>query len=195
MVNNTGRIVSPDGYDGGILGINYTGDGAITNCYNTGEVFGDTAGGILAIYIGGIIKNCYNTGDLNYSYYIMGGIIGSDLDGSAFDNTTNCYYLDTSCTNDSTTPEECDVKIKTVDQFESGEVAYLLQSEQEEAIWGQKIGTDKYPVFGGDSVYAIFESCISNPKYTNNASEVTEIPHKYENGFCTICSKIGRAHV
>ena len=70
------------------------------------------------------------------------------------------------------------VERKTTEQFQSGEVAYLLQDGQEaktEVVWGQKIGTDSYPVLGGSNVcrFTIYEGCESKPgnvvayKYSN----------------------------
>ncbi|MEF2919714.1 MAG: hypothetical protein U0O22_04500 [Acutalibacteraceae bacterium] len=117
-------------------------------------------------------------------FYVMNGIIGTDLNGSAFDNVTNCYYLDTCCTNDSATPEECDIEIKTVDQFKSGEIAYLLQGEQEEAVWGQTLGKDIYPIFGGAKVYEV-KNCDDTDIYRNENISISE--HEFENGFCKGC--------
>ena len=63
--------------------------GTITNCYNTGDVSGDS-------YVGGVagsngfdrtITNCYNTGDVSGERNV-GGVAGSNRGGTI----TNCYY-------------------------------------------------------------------------------------------------------
>ena len=72
---------------------------------------------------------------------------------------------------------------KTTAQFASGEVAYLLQGEQTEEVWGQTIGTDDYPVLGGAKVYQV-TNCKDEAVYSNTNEN---IGHSYENGTCTVC--------
>ena len=69
-----------------------------------------------------------------------GGITGSDVEGQA--------------------------EKKTIEQFKSGEVAYLLQGEQETHVWGQTIGLDKIPTLGGEKVYQLTD-CQNQTVYTN----------------------------
>ena len=78
--------VKGKGYVGSIIGHSI---GAIVeNCYNTGDVIGETQeiGGIIGLKIGGSITDCYNTGDVTGSNEV-GGIAGYNSGGS----TTNCY--------------------------------------------------------------------------------------------------------
>ena len=81
--------------------------------------------------------------------------------------------------------------------FESGEIAYLLQADREEPVWGQTLsGNDvqTYPVLGGAKVYQVteYKGCIESTGIAgttyNNANAPVFEPHVYENGFCTICS-------
>lgn len=144
-------------YVGGISGYNA---GTIENCYSfcivaKGSSF---AGGITG-YNEGYIKNCYNTGKVNADNYI-GGIAGSANSNGSF---INCYYLTESATdgqgitqygigNTATGSNTEDVanatEGKTVKQFASGEVAYLLQGASTEQLWGQKSNvTGSAPVF------------------------------------------------
>ena len=123
---------------GGVIGYNR---GTITNCYNTGGVSGDSyVGGVSGYNSGGTITNCY----YNSSIY-TGNAIG-DVDRNA-------------------TCEK--VEGKTTEQFQTGEVAYLLQESQTdtEIIWGQTIGTDTYPTLGGAKVYknATYKGCEGKP--------------------------------
>ena len=67
---------------------------------------------------------------------------------------------------------------KTVAQFASGEVAYLLQDGQTEQVWGQNIDNDgekqSFPVFSNAKVYKPSESSPCKAGYTNNAEGLKE---------------------
>ena len=113
-MNGSGGIAGSLGYDG-----------IVNDCFNTGAVNGSSgyAGGIVGwgSSYGGTITNCYNTGTV-YSVNSMnaGGIVG---DG-AYVEVTNCYYLDSCGAAGGGTA-------KTEEEFNSGEVAWLLQNGQE----------------------------------------------------------------
>ena len=165
---NIGNI-SGNSRIGGVVGYNNNisddSPAIVTGCYNNGNVSGNN------IYVGGIVgdnsaivRSCYNTGNSS-----EGGVVG----GNRKDGTvTNCYYDSTVHTGNAfyfNLGTATDVLGKTTTQFASGEVAYLLQGEQEENVWGQTIGTDAYPVLGGEKVYRGYESCgDTEPKYTND---------------------------
>ncbi len=154
---------------GGVVGYNnnYISDDSpaiVTGCYNNGNVSGN-------LYVGGIVgencdivRSCYNTGNSS-----EGGVVGGNRNGGT---VTSCYYDSTVHTGNAfyfNLGTATDVLGKTTTQFASGEVAYLLQGEQEENVWGQTIGTDAYPVLGGEKVYRGYESCgDTEPKYTND---------------------------
>ncbi len=151
--------------------------GEVSNCYNKGTVNGnDNIGGVVG-FSDGTVTNCYNTGDVNGTKAPVGGVIGCN-----YGTITNCYYLDTAYTggigiSGTTDAEDIEgsAEAKTAEQFASGEVAYLLQGEQTEEIWGQKLGTDTYPVLGGDKVYAVTDSDGEITGYSNtNESDVAE---------------------
>ena len=183
---NTG-IIEGFEYIGGIAG--YNDGGTITNCYNTGEVSGSyEVGGVVGKISEGIISNCYNTGEVSGANDYIGGVAGANQTGTI----TNCYYLDTAYEggigmNDTTKAEDIvgSAEAKTAEQFASGEVAYLLQGEQSEDVWGQKIGEDTYPVFGGDKVYTVNNCKDEVVGYSNTEGEILD--HDFENGFCTLC--------
>ncbi len=46
---------------------------------------------------------------------------------------------------------------KNTEQFESGEVCYLLNANQAAHVWGQKIGTDATPVLTNDASKAVYK--------------------------------------
>jgi len=146
---NTGAV-SGDSSIGGVAGGNGNG-GTITNCYNTGTVSGRIlVGGVTGSNNNGAtVSNCYTTGTVNgTSLYNVGGVAGSN-NGTV----SNCYYLNTTFDGGINRKDVTgSAEAKTAAQFASGEVAYLLQGEQETHVWGQNIGTEDYPVFGGRKV-------------------------------------------
>ena len=163
--NNAG-IVSGKSYVGGVCGKNSNG-GTVTNCNNTGEVRGTSQ------YIGGLsgdndsssITNCNNTGEVKATGKFVGGLSGGNYNNGTI---TNCYYDSTVYTgtaigDDMGTTEK--VEGKTTEQYKTGEVAYLLQLDQSDEVWGQTIGTDTYPTLGGAKVYknAIYKGCEGKP--------------------------------
>lgn len=70
-----------------------------------------------------------------------GGIVGNTDNGT----TTNCYYLDTVFST-GIGEGSGEAISKTKEQFQSGEVSYLLQGDQEGNIWGQTLDVDDYPL-------------------------------------------------
>ena len=173
---------SVNGGVGGVCGYN---DGTITNCYNAGMInkltddYTNDFGGVCG-YNTGTIIDCYNTGNVSGVNY-NGGVCGDndgtiincykivvvsgdyhvgDICGDNYGATvTNCYYL-----SDTEIDHKDGTVGKTKEQFANGEVAYLLQADRTETIWGQTIGTDLYPVLGGKKVYQNkeYDSCNEN---------------------------------
>ncbi|MBQ9945722.1 MAG: hypothetical protein IJO68_04280 [Clostridia bacterium] len=170
---NTGNIVGTIRV-GGLVGYNNN-DGTVTNCYNTGSVSGnDDVGGVVGGNYGAV-TNCYSIGSTN-TPNTVGGVVGYN-EGTV----TNSYYDSTVCSVDAIDFDRgtsTNVLDKTTDQFKSGEVAYLLQGDQTEQVWGQVIGTDNYPVLGGESVYYGYNSCADDAVmiYTNDSAVFTEKP-------------------
>ena len=115
---------------------------------------------------------------------------------------TNCYYDSTIYTgtaigkNSGTATK---VEGKTTDEFKTGEVAYLLQLDQSDEVWGQTIGTDTYPTLGGAKVYknATYKGCVGNPgkpvsyEYSNTEKNTYgEHPDADNDGKCDDCGAI-----
>ena len=78
---NTGAVSGTASNIGGVCGNN---DGTIEDCYNTGAVKGEYSVGGVCGFNGGTITNCY----YNTDFCTVGGIGGSDVDGSATGLTT-----------------------------------------------------------------------------------------------------------
>lgn len=136
---------------GGVCGNNY---GTIKNCFNEGSVSVTvTSGGIGGVCgincVYGTIESCYNTGSVSGQYNV-GGVCGYD---SYY--IKNCYYLSgTAAGGISKMDDVGRAEEKSIEQFKSGEVAYLLAEAKDKVLgkqaWGQQLGKDQYPVPGSD---------------------------------------------
>ena len=155
---NTGNVTGTGDYLGGLCGWNSS--GTVTNCYNTGNVSGNRFVGGVCGQNSGPVTNCYNTGSVTGNDYV-GGVCGQNTMGTV----TNCYYL--TGTANSGIGEDYnsgEATEKTADEFASGEVAWLLQNGQADQVWGQTIGTDEYPVLGGEKVLQIGNGYVNELK-------------------------------
>ena len=147
----------------GLFGINA---GKISNVgildsYFCGKV---SVGGVCGYNFEGTITNCYNAGSVSGTENYVGGVSGENDNGTI----TNCYYDSTIYTGNAIgddTGTTTKVEGKTTDEFKTGEVAYLLQLDQSEEVWGQTIGKDTYPTLGGAKVYknATYNGCVGKP--------------------------------
>ena len=151
---NTSTIYSSTYDVGGVLGRGYA---TITNCYNQGSVSGNNyIGGIVGYLTGSSsVTNCYNSSDITCASSYVGGIVG-------YSPSSSTTYSDCYCVMDSIRGTK-----KSVEEFASGEVTYLLNNGQN-GVWFQKIGTDTYPHFnetGDNTVY------LSNTTYTNTPTD------------------------
>ncbi len=179
---------------GGICGRSK--NGTISNCYNTGTFSGTSSSsvgndlsfsGICGFNLGGTISNCFSTGTAG-SEHNANGICGINDT-----KITNCYYLA-----DSETDEIDGTTFKTAEAFASGEVAYLLQGEQTEAVWGQNINNGEtvqaFPVLSDATVYQVkkYEGCdvesASSEVYSNTNADIFSNHESFdENGICFDC--------
>lgn len=193
---NTG-IIKGQSFVGGVSGDN---NKTITNCYNTGIVSGQSyVGGVNGYNKNGTIINCYTTSEVNGTGSHVGGVIGMNLSNGTI---TNCYYDSTIYTGNAigaNSGTATKVEGKTTDEFKTGEVAYLLQLDQSDEVWGQTIGTDTYPTLGGAKVYknAIYEGCEGKPgepvsyAYSNTEKNTYgDHPDADNDGKCDDCGAI-----
>jgi len=200
-IKNVGVINSSFSGANGIGGVcGYNNGGTFTNCYSTGNISGVDVGGVCGYNNGGTVTNCYSTGNVSGSENV-GGVCGNNNGGTV----TNCYYLSDT--------ENTENGGKTTEQFESGEVAYLLSQgcEVEETdsetyevtsvtysgeIWGQNLKEndtdteyDAYPVLNGEKVYYGYLSCKDENMTYSNTEISQEKTHNYENGVCKVCGE------
>ena len=139
---------------GGVCGFNSV--GTTTNCFNEGTVSGQNfVGGVCGNGCGVTTTNCFNEGTVSGQSHV-GGVCGYDY---YYDGTlTNCYYLSDTATggiNGKDVSGKAEKKPK--EQFESGEVAWLLNGKGVgEQVWGQLLGRDQSPVPG--SAYKVIKA-------------------------------------
>ncbi|MBQ7344529.1 MAG: hypothetical protein IJW45_00515 [Oscillospiraceae bacterium] len=160
---------------GGVVG---SCDGNMYNCFSSATVVATNnwgeAGGIA-----GTVSYIYSNFKGNCAVGQVTG--GHSLVGHLRSEATSAYnyYLSDTETEDGG---------KTAAQFASGEVAYLLNgsTDQGELAWGQTIGTDPWPVLGGETVYKLAYCDGSAYDYSNEPGDVLHLGYD-EDGFCTGC--------
>ena len=189
---NTGSVtVSVTGsgngniYAGGVCGSAYR--ATITNCYNTGDVTGSNNGSS-SLCVGGVcgsassatITNCYNTGSVTGSNNGSSSLCVGGVCGSASRATiTNCYWLtgtaSTGIGDDGGTSDK--VESKSAEQFASGEVAWLLNSNQENGPWRQNLSDerDDYPVLDSTHKEAVKLTVDSTVSYLNKGDSFSGV--------------------
>ena len=174
---------------GGVSGFNSV--GTTTNCFNEGTVSGQNiVGGVCGNGCGVTTTNCFNEGTVSGQSHV-GGVCGYDYyyDGKL----TNCYYLSNTATGGINGKDVSGkAEGKSIEQFKSGEVAWLLNgstsvpTEGRTLAWYQKLGenADAYPVLkstGNNTVYqAPLNSCngITLGEYANKPEG--DISHNYQ---------------
>ena len=175
---------------GGVSGYN---NGTIKSCYNTASVSGqESVGGVCGFNSVGTTTNCFNEGTVSGQSHV-GGVCGYDY---YYDGTlTNCYYLSDTATGGINGKDVSGkAEGKSIEQFKSGEVAWLLNgstsvpTEGSTLVWYQKLGdnADAYPVLkstGDNTVYqAPLISCDGTTQigeYANNPNG-DQLSHNYQ---------------
>ena len=158
---------------GGIVG--QAQQATVQRCFNSGAVTGNSSpiGGIVGLANRATVQDCGNNGTVTRadSSGDCGGIAGS-TNTSSIQNCYNAYrtiaYPICAFTPSDTTLLNCyyladnpgtDPSAKTEAQFNSGEVAYLLQNGERTdttTVWGQTLtggSQQAFPVLNGDKVY------------------------------------------
>ena len=175
---------------GGVSGFNSV--GTTTNCFNEGTVSGQNiVGGVCGNGCGVTTTNCFNEGIVSGQSHV-GGVCGYDYyyDGKL----TNCYYLSNTATGGINGKDVSGkAEGKSIEQFKSGEVAWLLNgstsvpTEGRTLAWYQKLGenADAYPVLkstGNNTVYqAPLISCNSITHIGEYANKPEgDISHNYQ---------------
>ena len=125
---------------------------------------------------GGIAGEC-NYSYMNNCYTTYGALTATNVRVA-----TNCFYLA-----DEVNTSSAGTAV-TATQMASGEVAYNLGN-----AFGQTIGTDAYPVFGGAKVNYGYLSCTATEKSYSNDELLEVASHSYIDGVCEHCSDVTEA--
>ena len=138
---------------GGIAG-QLLADSTISDCYvsnSTVKASSRVVGGIVGMN-NGTVKNCYTYNMTLAGFNNRFGGISGDFSAGKLENCYTDYSALAS--SQAGTATNCKAGV-SADVFASGEIAYLLNGSTSEGdlVWGQLIGTDSYPVFGGETVY------------------------------------------
>lgn len=132
-----------DGSIGGVIGVTNVGSSVkITNCLIGSMINGaktTSCGGVCGWSSGGLyLTNCLLIGELN----TMTDGCATFGRNSAYVSVTNCYYKDSFM---ETEDSGKGTKV-TAAQLKSGEVCYLLNSDQSNLAFYQTLGQDEHPV-------------------------------------------------
>ena len=179
-----------------------TSEVTIRNCGAYGTIKTNYAGdynNTPTIYMGGFLSFSNTNAKTTLENCLFAGRFerGANLTDQAFlgafgtlrsvNAIKNCYYLgddglEAVHSDSNLKPGSDNVEITSVtgERLKSGEVAYKLG-----AAWGQTIGTQSYPVLGGDKVYQV-KNCKQEIAYNNNNEN---LGHNYVNGICTVCGE------
>lgn len=186
-------------YVGGLTGSIYSMGtiGGVNDSYFVGNVYGkDIVGGIAgyASQSGSLLSGCYVYGTVSFESGKYGGVICGTVYNT--NRVGNCYYNTDLFEGPAVAYfQSSDIKlIRGVDSetFASGKVAYDMQSTLNNYfIWGQEIGTDKYPVFLNDT-NTVYKNQIGgcNKKtyvyeYSNTEQEAVTT-HQWDDGEITV---------
>lgn len=172
-----------DGTHGGLVSITASGTLNIENCGFAGKIIGTQT-----TSCGGMVGWTDKSAKTNISNsYVAAEFDLKDNSGNTFGrnpnyvSVTNCYYLNALS----------DPSIATMmseEQFKSGEVTWLLNSESASGVWKQSIDTDDYPNFSGQTVYYGYSDCTDRI-YTNDSKKTEKGTHPEfdSKGFCVKC--------
>ncbi|MGN0688324.1 MAG: chitobiase/beta-hexosaminidase C-terminal domain-containing protein, partial [Oscillospiraceae bacterium] len=120
-------------------------------------------------FAGGIAGR--NNGEISNCFFFKGTVSASgtnvgDICGADANIIRNCYYLA-----DSETDSIGGTTAMSESGFGSGEAAYKLNDNLTEPLWGQLIGSDKFPVHIDDANVVYYGR--KNPVYHNHFSHMT----------------------
>ena len=172
---------------GGVCGVNYE-NSTITNCYHIGTIYDwePNVGGVCGYNYRGTISNCYHAGNIEHAHENNSGSVCGKNTGTI----TNCYYDNEKCSVGGINRADAagQAEARNSSQFQSGEVAMILQDKQSREVWGQTLGTDNYPIIGGPKVnFGYLSGTCDERVYTNAAATATPNHALNSDGFCTRC--------
>ncbi|MCQ2106712.1 MAG: hypothetical protein MJZ26_13090 [Fibrobacter sp.] len=214
---NTGSIIG-DSYTGGLIG-SQSGSVNVSRCYNTGSIKGtNETGGLVGRAGGGTlsIQNSYNVGSIEGTDY-LGGLVGRivnkaslvnsysfasiegnlEMAGAIVSDVSNVYsmpyFVLDNCFYNSNVRSIYGGEEVAVSAFKTGYVANKLHSYHGDDIdgllWGQKVGTDAYPVFRGE-VNGAFKDVYHKLSFVTFDGDKTVYPTQFHDGVAIDIPKI-----
>ncbi len=138
----------------GILGVDMGGAATlhITNCYVTGAIKGANESAVICSWSNGssVVKNCWSTASLEGKY-------GDNSFTRGQTSVVNCYEIEGVGTQNTTNNGKDRTNLITAEEVANGALCFKLNTPD----FGQTIGTDTHPIFGGKKVY-LFAGEYSN---------------------------------
>lgn len=154
---NTGNVTATGLIVGGVAG--YVDGAPLSNVINQGNVQGKTyVGGIAGLVYDADVTGGYSIGTVSADS-AAGGIVGHS---SSADRQFSDLYFNNEAFQGEAISNNAGIFMKIAGKplsaFTSGEVAHLLQGEQETQAWGQSLsGDDTYPVLTEDSAKKVYQ--------------------------------------
>lgn len=149
---NEGNVTGTGTFTSGVVANAASATTVVRDCYNTGKIAG--TGNVTTVAHAGnttaTVENCFNTGSLTATATTTGNVCSATQARTAISNNFVLAHY--------TNGQDYETVV-SVDQMESGEVAYLLGEG-----WGQEIGVDAHPVIGGMKVYKVGDEYLNTPE-------------------------------
>lgn len=157
-------------YYAGICGEFY--GGTISNCINAGVIgtkSTTTMAGICSYQNGGEIISCMEISGCANPFVAQGNnsVSFSICKGSSYSDNSGSFTL-------------------TDKQFATGYACYLLNQKScaDSVVWGQELGIDSLPVYGGTKIYSVSSVC---PSRFSNQLEFSDLGHDTLYCQCQLC--------
>ena len=167
LINNvtvSANITILNTHGGGFIGHNGYATTTIQDCLFNGTINGKSGGSTVGVFFGWSgsatmsLINCLENG----SYTNCSTFTPTSCPGYAVSTVTNCYYA---------VSGSYPGTHATSAQLADGTIAYKLQNNRGDLVWGQRIGTDAEPVLTNDENYRVYRG---KNDYTNSPEEAYE---------------------
>ena len=167
---------------GGMLGYTHSADITLTDCMSCGSITGGSNVKFSADFFGRITNGTKVT--LNYNLAMTNFDSQLDFAGrfwvadssnpkSNYSGSVNIVVNQGQSTGGGLSHTSTGITSRaTLAQLADGTVAYMLQADRTDLVWGQRIGIDTEPVLTNDESYRVYRSI--NGGYTNDPTLVYE---------------------
>ncbi len=201
----SGTLTETAGNNDCFAGISgYMAEDTLLYCANYGTITYTVANGSvggMTGYLnnnGGMIKGCLNMGtvsiaDEGTTPTYGGAIVGWLRSHTAANMDSNCW-LEGSAPHGCGGTEMKGASSFTADKLATGEVCFMLNGNQENIRWYQKLGTDETPVLDSTHGQVYLNgrkhcdgSAYADAAYSNTYSDIVQDNHEWVDGFCAFC--------